>query len=539
MNRDSLYRLIVTRIILVFLLLLLSGCQHDFELGTSDVTTSYGVILGYNNGPVRKYMGIPYAAPPTGNNRWKPPQAAKAWSTPKLAMLAKPGCIQASNPTGVFIQSEDCLYLNVWRPKTPGPHPVIIWIHGGAFILGSGTEKFYDPEELVSQKDVIVVSLNYRLSFLGHMSLPELSAETGYNASGNQGFLDQLAAIKWVSQEIANFDGDPNNITLFGHSAGAASVCQHLISPLSTPFFHKVILQSGTCETGVVTTLAEAEAIGMSFSDTVGCPSDEPTLECLRKLPIDTLLSRLDIPKNDLFTALPENWAFTPALVKDNYLTLDDRYELIENGAHKDIPVLMGVTKNEGTIFEYLKDFSQSETVYQEELVERFGVDAAAVEAAYPFTDYPSIGSAMTTIRGDEMFICSAQFLADKLSLAGHEVFLYQFIQPVNAYISFLSLPFRGENMSSLGIFHGSDLPYVFGNSTLMGLLDTGERKLTSSNMMDYWSNFVRTGNPNEGSLPFWPAFSDDFSTYIELGPDFQLKNDMVYSRCDVWSFDD
>jgi len=298
-----------TRIIFLQLtLLLVPGCM---QATTTDVMTNYGPVRGLTDGVVNTFTGIPFAAPPIGEKRWLPPQELAKWQKPKPAFLPKPGCIQMSTPNGVFGQSEDCLYLNIWAPASPGPHPVMVWIHGGGFVLGSGGEMVYIGDQLARQKDVIIVTLSYRLGFLGHMSLPELSADSAYGASGNQAMLDQLAALKWVKNEIAHFGGDANNITLFGQSAGGLSVCQHLASPLSEGLFHKAIIQSGPCGSWKLKSLEVAENMGIEFANQVGCNDPDTRLDCLRSLPAPLMRQRLGISNFEIFSVAIDDWKYS------------------------------------------------------------------------------------------------------------------------------------------------------------------------------------------------------------------------------------
>jgi para-nitrobenzyl esterase len=235
-----------------FVLTSLAACAGDVltasqaATSSTSIVTTLGPVEGASTGSMRSFKGIPYAAPPIGPLRWKPPAPAAMFTSARNATMLAPHCAQGASPFGAASTSEDCLYLNVYTPTTPGPHPVMFWIHGGAFIYGQSDE--YDPTLLVAQ-DVVVVTINYRLGALGFLASPALTAEGG-GASGNYGIMDQQFALHWVQDNIAAFGGDKNNITIFGESAGGFSVQSQLVSTGAAGLFHKAIVQSGAYANG-------------------------------------------------------------------------------------------------------------------------------------------------------------------------------------------------------------------------------------------------------------------------------------------------
>jgi len=263
------------------------------ELCSVPVTTTEGPVSGIPESESCAYKGVPYAAAPVGALRFRPPAPAPARAEVFVADEFSPWCMQSFH-VGILDRnllsikvSEDCLYLNIWRPQKSGRFPVMFFMHGGGLLVNSGATGMYEGEHLSSTQDVVVVTINYRLGAFGFLSLPELSAEDPNGGSGNYGLLDQIAALTWVRDNVAAFGGDPDNVTIFGESAGGWSVCNMLVSPLARGLFHRAILQSGGCDS--TRTVDEGYADGRSFTEYVGC-SGPDVATCLRDLPADKLL---------------------------------------------------------------------------------------------------------------------------------------------------------------------------------------------------------------------------------------------------------
>lgn len=420
----------------VFALLLagsafLAGCKVGFStcLINCDrvVDTSYGTISGKSDGFVNSFWGIPYAEPPVGNNRWRAPQTKQAWSgILNATTFSYDGCTQWSYPHDMprSQQSEDCLVLNIWAPDKPGPHPVMVWVHGGGLQLGSSKELQYNGKHIARNQNVVVVSINYRLGPMGFLALPELTAEQGQ--SGNYGFLDQVAALQWVNDEIAGFGGDPGNITVFGESAGGISVCMLMASPLSRDLFHKAIIMSGLCDySWPSANLATAEAHGTAFANRLGCTDSATRLDCLRNMTPDEMKDQLALPLNEMFATEFPDWRFIPYQTHDGLFIDDTLTGMLAAAAPK--PVLIGVTEHDGSLFEaYLNHPEKAD--YLSYLTSR-GFDAAAVAALYPITNYVNVGAAMADIKTDLLFKCSAVKLSDSMADGGYSVFQYQFTE--------------------------------------------------------------------------------------------------------------
>ena len=285
--RFSTFRRTLTAFALVPLAVVLAACGggEDDEFAPQ-VTIADGKLIGRDSPGMYSYLGIPYAAPPVAARRWQPPVAPAVWGGRKVAREFQAPCAQPRSFYGVQTASEDCLYLNVYTPKTPGPHPVMVWIHGGAFFLGQSDS--YVPTRFVEQ-DVVVVTFNYRLGLLGFMAHPALSAQQG-GQSGNYGLMDQQAALRWVQNNIEAFGGDKSNVTIFGESAGGFSVHTHLAAPASAGLFHKAVIMSGAYPFALPQpTLAEAEAANTAAMES-DCPSPQ-TIECLREQPVGAILN--------------------------------------------------------------------------------------------------------------------------------------------------------------------------------------------------------------------------------------------------------
>jgi len=511
----------------------LSGCVPQ---GNDLVTTGLGKILGNNNGTVRTFRGVRFANPPVGELRWAPPQALSKWNGTQEALVNGAGCVQGGIPTDVFSGDEDCLFLNIWVPSKPGTYPVMVWFHGGGLLQGSGSGAQYSGKQLAGNNDVIVVNVNSRLSFLGFVATPQLTEESEYGGSGNQGFLDQVEALRWVQQEISNFGGDPNNVTIFGESGGAISVCSLLASPLSDDLFQKAIMQSGSCRMVRTPSLAGGEAKGDALFAKLGCDTASNPLACARALPAADIVKAVDIKVNELFVEHPDDWAYYPTSNIDSYFLPEHPITLLKKGVKPEVSVLLGTNKDEGTMFVGLRDHSDNEAGYLNYLSTFYGDMAPQFSQLYPFADYSSAGHAAAALAGDGFMDCPSREMGDIMSQTGHSVFMYQFIQDVSSFTTDIILELqRGENTPPWGTYHTAEIPYVFGIQSVLGYVNNPERLNTQDIMMRYWTNFAHTGNPNDVDLPLWPAYSATQTDYIHLGGDFGTATNLKPTQCDFW----
>jgi para-nitrobenzyl esterase len=474
------------------------------------VPTDKGPVRGIETATTKQYLGIPYALPPVGELRWRAPQAPARWHGPRDASEFANHCPQPESPFGFESDTEDCLYLNVFAPNKGGKGhakhlPVMVWFHGGALTVGETDD--YDPSRLV-QQGVVVVTVNYRLGYLGFLAHPALSAESG-NGSGNYGLMDQQAALRWVQRNIAKFGGDADDVTIFGQSAGGLSVHTHLASPRSAGLFDRAIAQSGAYA-GSNPSLSDAESAGTTVASNLGC-SDQ-TLACLRSAPVATVLAaQPDSPAGG--TIIPN--------VDGNVLPQSIR-SAIDSGNFNRVPVIEGTTHDEFTIFQalYVEPLIGGTPpafypIVAGLLAGTLGFPASGPEivAQYPLSDYPSMSLALAAIGTDAVFACPGRRVAGALS---------KFV-PTYAYeLDDSDVPqiFDAPPLFPFGSYHASDVLYLF-DSPLRGghaPFDAESEQLAAA-IVGYWTQFARAGTPNRTGLPQWPAYTIPNDTYMSLQP--------------------
>jgi para-nitrobenzyl esterase len=484
------------------------------------VTTDTGSVRGAIADGLRVFRGIPYAAPPVGGLRWKPPQAHARWSGVLATTQFGSSCPQALGPFGVPGTDEDCLFLNVYTPSKANAGskslPVMFWIHGGSLTSGEGTD--YDPTQLV-KRGVIVVTINYRLGLLGFLAHPALSAESSTHDSGDYGLMDQQFALGWVKRNIAHFGGNPSNVTIFGESAGGLSVRSELVSPSGQGLFARAIVESGAY-TETIPTLAQAEATGEGLAAKMGCA--DQTAACLRALPVTTLLAN-----ETGITQFPNLSGFLPQQYGVAFKT----------GAFNHVPVLSGSNHDEWMLFVDLLNSQLGSPVtaanYQAQVATTLELPstaaAAPVVAAYPVGAYPTPYNALGAVGTDAIFACNAREDVQNLSQYV-PTYQYEFNDPNPPVPSLLPpVPY------SLGDYHSSEIQYVF--PTDSSKLDPGQAKL-AADMESYWANFARSGNPNGPGLPAWPAYtaaSDQAQSLTEPAPAPE-SGFAADHKCALWS---
>jgi len=458
-----------------------------FAQQPSPVKVSEGMVQGIVEDGLTVYKGIPFAAPPVGDLRWRAPQPSIKWEGVKQATKFAPAPMQGGNPPSG--KSEDCLYLNVWTPakSTKEKIPVLVWIYGGGFSFGSTSEPGYSGEKL-AKKGVVLVSIAYRVGQLGFLAHPELSAENPNHVSGNYGLLDQIAGLKWIQKNIAAFGGDPNKVTIFGESAGGISVSMLCASPLAKGLFQGAISQSGgsfgptrakTFPGENMKTLKQAEAEGIAYAQKVGVSS----IAELRKIEADKL---------PLGMGMGGGWPIT-----DGYVIPDDQHKLYEAGKYNETPILIGYNSDEGASFSREKTPEE----YIAGVKSRYGMFADELIKAYP----PGENSVPKTARDlarDAAFGWQTWSWARLQSQTGQsKVFLYYFDQhPDNP---------KDSPRYGYGSPHGQEVPYVFMNLDASNPQTTKSDLEISEAMGTYWTNFAKYGNPNGQGVPAWSAFSD------------------------------
>ena len=511
--------------ILLAILVIVTGCARgEGEAATPAppvdpelVQTATGAVRGVVAPDHRLFAGIPYAAPPVGPLRWQPPAPALPWSGVRDATHSGPRCMQDTSDLEMGRQtSEDCLTLNVWTPPPSGhERAVMVWIHGGAFINGSGG--LYDSHWLVDRGDVVVVTLNYRLGALGFLAHPALGS-TG--AVGNYGLADQQAALRWVHDNIANFGGDPDAVTIAGESAGGMSVCDHLVAPGSSGLFRAALIQSGPCQAQVA--LPEAQRASLDYARAAGCGNPAAAAACLRALPANKL-------RRPVWYYRIGDDSLSGPVTGTNVLPVDPMVAMGEGRAAK-VPVLVGSNADEFTLFvalQYLRlnrPYAQSQ--YPQLLAETFGADSPAVAARYPLTRYRgSVPLAYSAAVTDGVFACVADRTAEGMA-RNDDVYAYEFNdRGAPAPDPFRTLPFP------VGASHSLELRYLFDIGGAPPL--NPDQQVLSDQMIDAWTQFVRDGKPGE----HWPKFGDG-GQRMSLRPDgsrMETDFDDVH-QCPFWA---
>ncbi len=475
-----------------------------------------GDVQGVTEGGTRHFFGIPFARPPVGERRWQPPVPAEPWAGVLDASAMGPACAQNAGITSPYSENEDCLHLNVWTPEPAPSHPlpVMVWIHGGGNTGGSTADEvplgigglFYDGRLLAEQHGVVVVSANYRLGVLGFLSHPALAGEDSKRAfSGNQALLDQRLALEWVRDNIAPFGGDPDNVTIFGESAGAFDVCFHVASPGSRGLFHRAISESGGC-TFRTTTRSEGEARGAELATELGCAGAADPLACMRAVPVAELLAR--------------GGGIGP--IVDGDVLPDQPRTLYDRGEFAKVPYLLGSNADEGTLFALTGNLPPLETEadYLAALTARWGHWADEIAALYPATAFASPRDAFVRTAGDSFLVCGTSDTARRASLGGAPVYAYNFARPI-------PIP----SISFLGATHGAEIAYVFGSVTP----PTPEDAALATALQGYWTRFARNGEPGgEGALR-WPRWLDATDLRLELDAVIRPVERFRRAECELW----
>lgn len=485
-----------------------------------------GSVRGVLEGDANVFRAIPYALPPVGERRWRPPAPMPRWSGVREAQRAGVACMQPAMAEGPYnrgpqAMSEDCLTLDVTTPANARNAPVMVWIHGGTLIWGTAHSRMYDGREF-TKRGIVLVSINYRLGALGYMAHPELSKESADNVSGNYGLLDQIAALRWVRQNIASFGGDARNVTIFGESAGALSVEYLLASPAARGFFDKAIAQSGYLFTMPELRTARyeeqsAEAIGAALATKLGAPN----IAALRAMGARELVD----------TAAAAGYApFGTIDGKILQRQLVDTFDRREQAA---VPLIAGFTSGEVRSLRFLlPPIPASPESYARDIAARYGDLADAWLRLYPPRDLEQARLAATR---DVVFGWAAERLVRQQAAIGQPSFLYYF-----------SHDYPSAAAADLTAFHASEVPFVFGTfeDTPPGwpaIPRTSDERRFAGAMLDYWTSFARSGRPSAGNGPAWESFSTG-GAYMNFGDAprlsrqfmpgmFELHEQVMYRR--------
>ncbi len=480
----------------------LAGPPQAVDVVATENGPVEGLVLDEATG-LRVFRGIPYAAPPVDELRWRPPEPASAWEGVRDATEFGPPCpqtplIAVMSGDRLPETSEDCLYLNVWTgaESADAKLPVMVWIHGGGLAGGFAQQRVYDGEEF-ARSGVVFVSLNYRLGALGFFAHPELSAESDRDVSGNYGLLDQIAALRWVRRNVAAFGGDPERVTIFGESAGGTSVLALCASPLAAGLFHGAIAQSAWITPTNFAPLEAAEEEGLALASRWLDGEDGGSVAALRALPADSLVRDVGA-------------RYEPTVAVDGWLLEDFAEDVFASGAQHDVPLIAGTTADEGSAFRTLFPHG-SARAFRRGIEETYGEHAPAVLALYPAETRDDLREQVNRLITDEWFVRGTRAVLRGAAKLESRAWQYEFTRGNPA-------------LPALGAHHAVELPYVFGHA--------GDE--LGDAVHDAWVRFARTGDPNGGGLPTWPPFEPDTDLHLKLGDEVRVGTALRRSTCDA-----
>lgn len=488
------------------------------------VQTESGLLQGSfadDGSQVRVFKGVPYALPPVGAGRWRPPSAPESWDGLRVAEQTGAACWQATGrgasvySKGITDPLEDCLYLNVWTPPAGGePAPVMVWFHGGSNTAGEGGSDIFDGTAL-AQKGAVLVTVNYRLGLFGFLAHPALTAESEHRSSGNYGLLDQIASLEWVQENIAEFGGDPTRVTIFGQSAGSSDACRLMASPLASGLFQRVIGQSGSCLGGALRLEARrgsegeasAHANGLRIAEAFGIEGDGPeAATSLRAVEAE----RLQTTGTGVRTGpIIDGWV-TPLAPR----------EAFELGEYNRAQLMVGSMADETKGLQPgLANVGADE--YEPRIRQQYGASAAAVLAEYEPLRSQSVAEALFRMTTDAGAGAGARRWARFVERAGDPVYLYYFSHPVPVFRLYITDDPHLESPNGprgMGAYHSADLAYVFNNVGRVGVGWDEHDVYLADVISSYWVNFASTGDPNGEGLPTWPMYQAETDEVMEFG---------------------
>lgn len=494
----------------------IAGCGSNDSITTPVVADATivkidsGTVQGASDNSVITFKGIPYATPPVGPLRWQPPQAAATWSGIRPALTFGHDCMQLplssdAAPSSGQVPDEDCLVMNVWRPAdaTLKKLPVVVWIYGGGGVNGSSASAVYDGSQFAKQ-NVILVSFNYRLGRFGFFGHPALTKENPNGLLGNYGFMDQLAALKWVQRNIAAFGGDASNVTVFGESAGGFAVHVLMTSPLSNGLFNRAIAESGGGRVAFVpgrrlhetgpNGLPSGEQVGVTFAASVGITGEDASaLAALRALPATTIVSGLNM------ATLGSNFNTFSNTMIDGQLIVDEPGKIYQAGNAKKVPLIVGANS---------LDLSFATATTMDQALAPFApANRAAALAAYDPQGSGNVSVVAARVASDQLMVEPARFVAQTLSAQGTPVYEYRF--------SYVAASIRSQVS---GAPHASELPYVFNTlNASYGTAATSQDQQMAQLTNNYWVAFAKTGSPNDAGLPQWSPYDAKSDALLDL----------------------
>ncbi|HYM76061.1 MAG TPA: carboxylesterase family protein [Candidatus Dormibacteraeota bacterium] len=467
-----------------------------FIAAQDTVTIETGKVKGFVSEGVLSFKGVPYAAPAIGDLRWRPPQPAAKWSGVREANAYGHDCMQLPFPSDAAplgtAPAEDCLVLNVWGPEQrAGKLPVLVWIYGGGFVNGGSSPAVYDGTQF-AKRGLVFISFNYRIGRFGFFAHPALTRESKDGLLGNYGYMDQIAAMKWVQRNIAAFGGDPHQVTVFGESAGGGSVHMLITSPMSAGLFQRAVVESGGGRALMPSTglhegkegRPSGEEVGVAFAKKNGIMGDDSeALKKLRALPAETVVDGLNMASMD-----PAASTY-PGPMIDGKIVTNTIEVLYKDGKYQHVPMIVGANSMD-------IGFARATTV--EELFAPFGADSEAAKRAYDADQSKNLRELGMKVAADQLMIEPARFVAATLSSQGGSVWEYRF-----AYVA-------GSMRSQWsGAPHATEIPFVFDTvKTKYGAQLTSEDESIAQQTNNYWANFAKSGDPNGAGLPKWPRYS-------------------------------